>query len=108
MKRHKVLIHPDAEDELDNAYRHIARDAPERATRWRKQLLKRARLLRTFPQRSPKAPEAKTLGADVRHLIVGDYRVLFVVESDTVTVLHIRHGARLPVGAPLPHEADDD
>lgn len=108
MKRYRVLIHPDAEDELDDAYRHIARAAPERAARWRKQLLKKARSLRTFPERSPKAPEAKTLGADVRQLMVGHYRILFVVESDTVTVLHIRHGARLPVGALPPAEADDD
>jgi len=104
MKRYYVLIHPDAEDELDEAYRHIAQDAPERAAKWRKQLLQKAQSLKTFPDRCPKAPEAKTLSVDVRHLIVGEYRVIFVIEAAAVTVLHIRHGARLPVGAPhLPH-----
>jgi plasmid stabilization system protein ParE len=40
MKPYHVLIHPDAEGELDAAYRHIAADAPARAARWRRQLLK--------------------------------------------------------------------
>jgi mRNA-degrading endonuclease RelE of RelBE toxin-antitoxin system len=38
---------------------------------------------------------------------VGHYRIIFVIEAATVTVLHIRHAARLPVGA-LPHESDED
>jgi toxin ParE1/3/4 len=107
MKRYRVLIHPDAEDELDRAYRHIAADAPERAARWRKQLLKKAHSLATFPERCPQAPEAAHLGQDVRHLIVGNYRIIFVIETSTVTVLHIRHGAMLPVGTRSP-EPDED
>jgi toxin ParE1/3/4 len=97
MKRYQVLIHPDAEHELESAYRHIATDASARATRWRAQLLKKAHSLRTFPDRCRKAPEASNLGKDVRHLIVGHYRIIFVIEAATVTVLHIRHAARLPV-----------
>lgn len=107
MKRYQVLIHPDAEAELDAAYRHIAADTPERAARWRAQLLKKAHALKTFPDRCPKAPEATTLGKDVRHLMAGHYRIIFIIEPATVTVLHIRHGARLPVGV-LPREPDED
>jgi len=40
------------------------------------------------------APESAALGVEVRHLVVGSYRVLFVIRQDTVTVLHIRHAAR--------------
>ncbi len=107
MRRYQVLIHPDAEKELDNAYRRIAADAPERAIRWRTQLLKKAHSLATFPERCPKAPEAISLGEDLRHLIVGNYRVIFVIEASTVTILHIRHAAMLPVGA-FPPEPDED
>ena len=107
MRRYQVLIHPDAENELDHAYRHIAADAPERAVRWRKQLLKKVQSLKTFPDRCPKAPEATSLGEDIRHLLVGKYRIIFVIETSTVTILHIRHGAMLPVGTPPP-EPDED
>jgi len=107
MKRYHVLIHPDAEGELDAAYRHIAADAPARAAGWRRQLLKKARSLKTFPDRCHKAPAATTLGEDVRHLVVGNYRIIFVIQADTVTVLHIRHGARLPVGAAAPERSNE-
>jgi toxin ParE1/3/4 len=107
MKRYRVLIHPDAEVELDRAYRHIATDAPGRAPRWRKQLLKKALSLANFPERCHKAPEAAALGEDVRHLIVGNYRIIFLIEPSFVTVLHIRHGAMLPVGT-RSSEPDED
>lgn len=28
----------------------------------------------------------------IRHLIVGDYRALYLIRGDTVEVLHVRHG----------------
>ncbi len=99
MKTYRVLIHEEAEADLAEAYGHIAADSPENAAKWRKGLLKKAKSLRQFPFRCHVAPEAETLGREVRHLIHGDYRVIFVVDGNTVTVLHIRHGARLPVGA---------
>jgi len=61
--------------------------------------------LKTFPDRCHKAPEATALGEDVRHLIVGNYRLIFAIQAETVTVLHIRHGARLPAGTAAPRVA---
>lgn len=102
MKRYRVLIHPQAEIELEAAYRYIAGDSPERAARWRKQILKKAQSLETFPDRCHKAREAKLVAADLRHLVVGNYRIIFLIEAEVVTVLHIRHAARLAVGDRLP------
>src|SRR5690349_19730302 len=102
MKRYRVLIHPDAEAELDAAYRHIAEDSPEQAVKWRQTLLRKTQALKTLPNRCPLAPESKIIGREVRHLICGAYRMLFVLEAQTVIVLHLRHGARRPIGAPLP------
>src|SRR5947208_1147006 len=36
------------------------------------------------------APESEDLGSAVRQLIVQRYRVLFIVEKKTVTILHVR------------------
>ncbi len=46
------------------------------------------------PQRCRLAREAAHLGRPVRQLIVGKYRLLFVVDGEALVVLHVRHGAR--------------
>lgn len=101
--RYRVTIHPDAERELKEAYEWLREESPEAAERWRRGLLKKAATLARFPERCPLAPEAEKLGEDMRQLLYGRrkgsrYRLFFIVEGDTVTVLHIRHGARRGLG----------
>jgi plasmid stabilization system protein ParE len=101
--RYRVLIHPDAEKELREAYDWLCEESPTAAERWRKGLLRKVRSLASFPERCPIAPEAEKLGEDMRQLLYGRrqssrYRLLFIVEGSTVTVLHVRHGARHRLG----------
>jgi hypothetical protein len=53
------------------------------------------------PQRCALAPENAGFPFEVRHLLYGCkphvYRVLFTIEGDTISVLHIRHGRRQPI-----------
>ena len=94
--RYEVVVQPAAEAELEEAYRYIWKDAPERAARWRKGLLRRAESLSRWPERCPLAPEDGAFGFEIRHLVVGAYRLLFTVDEGArrVHVLHVRHGAR--------------
>jgi plasmid stabilization system protein ParE len=55
--------------------------------------LTEAQALEQFPHRCPLAPESGP-ELEIRQLLYGRYRVLFTITSDTVYVLHIRHGAR--------------
>jgi len=51
------------------------------------------------------APEAAIIGREIRQLWVGKgrtYRILFVVESDTIAILHIRHRRQAPLGTEPP------
>ncbi len=52
----------------------------------------------TFPHRCPLAPENSGSPIPIRQLLYGRkphvYRILFMIEGDTVQVLHIRHGRR--------------
>jgi plasmid stabilization system protein ParE len=54
--------------------------------------------LSELPTRCSLAPENKDFPFEVRQLFYGSthhrYRILFTIEDDTVTVLHIRHGRR--------------
>jgi len=47
------------------------------------------------------APENEVFDFEVRKLLYGKrphvYRILFTIENETVTILHIRHGRRLPL-----------
>jgi plasmid stabilization system protein ParE len=56
--------------------------------------------LALFPERCPLAPETILFPFDVRQLLYGRkphvYRILFMIEGDVVSVLHIRHGRRKP------------
>lgn len=65
---------------------------------WFQGLQKAIASLREFPARCPLAPESKDSPFEVRQLLYGSkqhrYRILFTIEGETVTVLHIRHGRR--------------
>ena len=57
--------------------------------------------LEDSPRRCALALESKVFAFEVRQLLYGNkphvYRVLFTIEGDTVTLLHIRHGRRMPL-----------
>ncbi len=57
--------------------------------------------LAILPTRYPLAPENAGFSFEVRQLLYGGkphvYRILFTVEGETVFVLHLRHGRRLPL-----------
>jgi len=97
---YEVVVQPVAEAELEACYRYIWKDAPERAARWRRAVLAKAESLSRWPACCPLAPENGAFGYEVRQLLVGACRLLFTVDASArrVHVLHVRHGARRPLG----------
>ena len=94
--KYTVLMHPDAGGDIDGIECFIALDSSSRAVAWREMLLGRIESLSRMPRRCRKALESRKLGQEVRQMLFGDYRVLFVISDRTVIVLHVRHGARRP------------
>ncbi len=90
-----------ADLELDDiVFWLLARD-PERAEDWRLGLVKAVESLANFPRRFPIASEFEGDEREVRQMMCGPYRVLYTIrdadgdgEEDTITILHVRHGAR--------------
>lgn len=68
--------------------------SPVAAVKWLDAVEAALASLALRPQRCRLAPEAAHLRRSVRQFIVGNYRLLFVVEGEAVVVLHVRHGAR--------------
>ena len=93
--RFRVRISETAEKDFDEVWRFIAEDSLEAAAGFLHQLEKRVSTLETFPARCPLIPENELIGTQYRHLVYGDYRMIFRIEARTVYVLRIIHSARL-------------
>ncbi len=102
MKRHRVIIQPSAESNINEAYEWIAARDEMAAIRWYNRLMELILALDIFPERAPLAPESKSLHREIREIFHGrrqyKYRILFTVTENEIHVLHVRHGARLVLG----------
>jgi len=95
---YRVLIQATAQTEMEAAYRWIRTRSPARAARWYWGLVKAILSLDTMPERCAFAPETDAFDIKIRQLLYGKrggvYRVLFTIQDDMVSVLHVRHGAQ--------------
>ena len=96
------MVTAKARRDLNNLLEWLtAQNAGETGLRWFLRLEDSLESLSHMPQRCGLAPETVRFPFEVRQLVYGRkphfYRVLFAIEADTVRVLHIHHGRRLPV-----------
>jgi plasmid stabilization system protein ParE len=73
------------------AYFWLHEQSEGAALRWYEGLIKAFRSLAKNPLRCPLAAESAFFEEEIRQLIYGKYRILFVVEGETVFVLRVRH-----------------
>jgi plasmid stabilization system protein ParE len=92
MKKYKVILHPDAESDIESSFKWGRRAwGEENAKLWVRKLRRAiTKQLTSLPLACPRAPESEQLDVSIRHLIVGRYRVLFTATGRTVTILHVR------------------
>lgn len=83
-----------AESDIEAIYRWIAQSSPEKAMLWYFTVREAVESLADFPARCPRAPESHTFSTEIRHLLIGKYRILFRIDDETVYVMHIRHSAQ--------------
>jgi len=100
MKYH-IEVSSVAEEEIKEVCRWISRDSPTHAAKWRHRLYETIRSLAQHPARCGMALEDADFKQEIRELLYGKrrgvYRILFTIENDVVTILHVRHGARQPL-----------
>jgi plasmid stabilization system protein ParE len=94
----RIILTPQAEQDIRAIYRHIRREAPEAAVRWSKGIRAHIKTLARAAERVPLAPESDTFEEPIRQLLYGKgnrgtYRILFAVLEKTVFVLHVRHAS---------------
>lgn len=98
---YRVLVTPRAEGDLKTVHGYLREAAPEAARRWLGGMRRAIKSLNRFPERGRLAAESASFGEPIREALYGRgnrgiYRILYTVIGDTVFVLHVRHGSRLP------------
>jgi plasmid stabilization system protein ParE len=99
---YRVIVTPEAENDVRSAYSYIRKHAPQAAREWMRQARQSIKALRNYPERCPLAPESDSFDVPIRQLLFGKgnrgtYRILFVVIDKTIYILHVRHGSMLPL-----------
>ena len=91
-----------AKRDLDDILtRLLSREAGEAGLRLVSRTHRAVATLADSPQCCALTPENAVFPFEVRHLLYGRkphvYRIIFTIEDNTVSVLHIRHGRRQPI-----------
>lgn len=91
---HKVVLTPQAQDDLREIVSFIARQNPERARSFGHELIDHALTLTEWPERGRMVPEISD--PNVREIVHRPYRIIYEVfrSQNTVYVLRFWHGAR--------------
>ena len=92
MKKYRIDIKLTAENDLIRRYQQIAEDSPQNAVNWYLRIIDAIEKLDILAERCPIAPEDADIQKGIRHLVIGDYRALYLINNDMVEVLHVRHG----------------
>jgi toxin ParE1/3/4 len=98
LPKYEVLITATAQKDLGEVFSFIAQNNPDNAAKFIEFLGAQTSTLEGMPTRCPLVPENKILGTQYRHLIHGDYRIIFKIEGNRVFVMRIVHGSRLMEG----------
>lgn len=93
-----VELTAEAERDLEGIADHIARDNPERAVSFVRELRAKCLDLADFAERFALVPRYEKQG--VRHRMHGNYLIFYHIEAEKVVVIHVLHGA-MDYGATL-------
>lgn len=78
--------------DLESIHHYIARDSELYADAVIFDILESAECLLDYPQSGRVVPELED--GNTREIIVGNYRIMYSAERDTINILTVLHGAR--------------
>ena len=99
---YRVVFTVRARADAIEQFNYLADRSPDAASRWYTGLDKAIAKLSTLPERHPIAEnESEQLGIILRQMLYGrrprDFRILFSIEGNNVTLHYIRHRAQGPI-----------
>ena len=90
----KVCFTPAARTQFLSALSYIRKDKPSAAVNFRNRAEKILRRLEEFPESGRTLPEFPEL--PFREVIIPPYRFFYKIKGDTVWIVAVWHGARIP------------
>jgi plasmid stabilization system protein ParE len=92
MKKFNVVFHRDAIADINDSFEWgVEFWGKEKAIKWARKLYAACReRLSIFPESCPVAPETEDIEIEIRQLVIDRYRVLFIIENNTVEIIHVR------------------
>ncbi len=92
----KIIWSPLAIDRVAEIAQYIAQDSPNSAQKWVESIFNAVDRLEQFPKSGRVVPEI--MQDDFREIIYGNYRIIYRLYSENVSILSVRHGRQiLPV-----------
>ena len=101
-RRYRVEITSRAEHDIDLIQAVIARDKPGAASKWVREVHRQIRSLNSMPQRFEIIPEVENLNVEYRHIIYGNYRVIYRIRENRVNIIRVLHAAQIVTESMLP------
>lgn len=89
----KITWSPLAIDRTTEIAEYIAQDNPSAATIWVKTVFDKVEILKSSPKSGRVVPESNR--EDIRELIYCNYRIIYRVEKNRISVLTVRHGKQI-------------
>lgn len=89
----KIIWSPLAVDRVSEIAEYIAQDKPPAAENWIKTIFSKVSQLKTSPEMGRIVPEIAN--TQVRELIYGNYRIIYRIEMEQISILTIRHGKQI-------------
>jgi toxin ParE1/3/4 len=88
-----IVWSPLALDRASEIAGYIAQDKPSAAEKWVKTVFSKVAQLKTSPEIGRVVPEIKN--DQFRELIYGNYRIVYRIEAEQISILTIRHGKQI-------------
>jgi len=96
-----IIWSPLAVDRASEIADYIAQDKPAAAEKWIKTVFSKVERLMTSPEIGRMVPEIRN--NQFRELIYGNYRIIYRIEAERISILTIRHGKQiLPIKEIMP------
>jgi len=88
-----IVWSPLAVDRASEIADYIAQDKPSAAEKWIETVFSKVEQLRSAPEIGRIVPEIRN--NQFRELIYGNYRVIYRIEAEQISILTIRHGKQI-------------
>lgn len=89
----KIIWSPLAIDRALEIAEYIAQDKPDAAEKWINTVFSKVEQLKSSPEIGGIVPEIRN--DQFRELIYGNYRIVYRIEKEQISILTIRHGKQI-------------